>query len=174
MGTNFYWIPEAIYKDGHIKNLMEHQADMDAIFLEAEPTHSFLYGGFRNMLDKDHLPLGDPKDEDFLHIGKCSGAGHFCKKCHTSLSMSGKDLIHYSDYDYGWYEKCPVCGSTEQVYGCTFTWYDYDRDRFLLEHFKDSKDKVIRDEYNTPFTVEEFLKEIDNVFIWRFNKIQFS
>ena len=173
MGTNFYWIPEAIYEDPQIKKMMTHQADLDWLFWQVKPRLRMPYG-FEPFKDYDINGVGDPLDDDFLHIGKRSGAGDFCTKCHTSLSKSGKDLIHYGMADQGWHEVCPVCGSSEKVYGCTFTWYDYDRDRRLLEYFKDKDLPVIRDEYGEVFTIDEFWKELDNSFVWKFSKVQFA
>lgn len=114
--------------------------------------------------DKDMNPL--------YHIGKRSGAGHYCMDCGTTFCIHGTTRIHYNDnpyelfsdeYDkaqkYYWYDKCPICGK-EGTYICTFTW-TFMKQKQIIEQLSLNPNtlykKLIVNEYDEEFTPTEFL-----------------
>jgi len=102
------------------------------------------------------------------HIGKRSAAGWYCWNCRVTLCKGGDKDIHMTDPSKDWYESCPKCGAlihrgsmfsaTNPVRPCSsFTWAispDNVRSYLLSE--------IVRDEYNRAFTLNEFLKDIDD------------
>lgn len=115
------------------------------------------------------------------HIGKRSGAGHYCMDCGTTFCIHGTSRIHYNDNPYElfsdeyeqaqkyyWYDKCPICGK-DGTYICTFTW-TFMKQKYLVnklmwiyepklkQRFMNPK-KLIVNEYDEEFTPYEFWEQ---------------
>lgn len=133
---------------------------------------------------KDACADKDFDDERMLvHIGKRSMAGYYCFDCGTTLNTEGTKQVH-SGHGYGYdYDACPVCGGVYDKFDkkgsvkgcCSFTWT-------LMAHFELIKamskpavmmvmqlscnGAVIEDEYGSPYTAKEMLKDVKSYPIW--------
>ncbi|MCF7795992.1 hypothetical protein K9M42_02765 [Patescibacteria group bacterium] len=49
----------------------------------------------------------EKENNETIHIGKRSAAGHYCWDCNITLCKEGEQGIHSSDSK--WHERCPFC-----------------------------------------------------------------
>lgn len=148
MGTNYYWIKEKIeqLEDEKLRKYFRHKMDQDIYWFTR------LRGYDKNfVLDEDM--------EDLRHIGKTSCAGYYCRDCHISADRGGEAAVHYSQEDQD--DTCPLCGKDMDIVA-SFTYFDVDRDQYLLPILKENPDKLIVNEYGEEFTVKEFLRILDS------------
>lgn len=90
------------------------------------------------------------RDGKEVHIGKRSAAGAYC--CGQTLCKEGVEGIHKGRSE--WYDACPNCGMAKPLCPCccSFTWAIPPYEIGLLSR--------IHSEYDQPFTVEEFSREL--------------
>ena len=148
MGTNFYYIKSAIENTdmGPFVNLYLHQSHFKP--------------------ESDEI--------DLIHIGKRSFAGKFCKNCNIQgFETKAKQCSSINNDTVIFYDKCPICGQPIKDTTCRFTWRDYNRDRYLLGKLKNNPDLLIVDEYGTKYSVDSFLKIVNDCGIYSFLDIDF-
>ena len=120
------------------------------------------------------------------HIGKRSAAGDYCWDCGVTLCKGGNAKIHHDtdgkgNVEYnGWHNRCPICKQsiTDEdldhssvgrelgfnktppakktgIKSCSsFTWAMHPS--IWMKRVRQSKDKIVEDEYGRHFTVKEF------------------
>lgn len=108
------------------------------------------------------------------HIGKKSGAGHFCWNCKITLCKLGEHYIH-SAYTgkKDWHDFCPTCGLDKKSYSLnenniqsgvgyvyTFTWAEHN-DKVKEICNLNLNNQIIIDEYGEKYTGEQFLTMLD-------------
>src|SRR6266567_3761938 len=128
-----------------------------------------------------YLKLNLPDDltgRKQIHLGKRSAAGLWCWLDNVTLCKGGKAEIHM--VHSGWHDECPICGQTkideplsESTVGrelgfnknppkiktgvvtcCSFTWAIGPEE--VEQRMDKSNYRPIIDEYDRPYTLEEF------------------
>ncbi len=115
------------------------------------------------------------------HIGKRSAAGLYCWDCDETLIIGGKDMIHKGNT--GVYDNCPKCGQKktketieESSGGLELGFgdrYNFKRKKGVQtcssftwamgpDNLRDSRKRIIYDEYGNKYTKKEFFKMVKN------------
>lgn len=143
MGTNYYWIKEKMLEIKKIHPYLLVKQNQDANW--------FAKRGY------DLTACFGENQEYFWHIGKRSSAGNYCHDCHISGSKGGDEGSRFGEFEQ--YAHCPICGKDMNPV-CRFTYYDFNRDNYLLDLLKEHNEALIIDEYGEEFTVKKFLKDV--------------
>lgn len=116
-------------------------------------------------LPKEFKGKDSSEESPYIHIGKRSGAGLYCKDCGVTLCTRGTSMVHNSFVK--WHDTCPSCGKLVTEGICSFTWTMM-KHKQIIEDFLHSEkldvknDKLIVDEYDKEYTLSEFMAEIDS------------
>ena len=146
MGTNYYWIKEKMLKIKEIHSYLSVKREQDLKWfnkkgypIERDPDYFYSEAGY------------------FWHIGKISSAGSYCYDCHISGNEGGDEGSRLGGFEQ--HHRCPICGK-DMNSACRFTYYDFNRDNYLLNLLRENNEALIVDEYGEEFTVKKFLEDV--------------